>query len=127
MTLQGKTRSSMDCRIPIANPHGSFCASVVGTWIIHRPESLPADLMIRRLNLPAEKVAVVYNGISLEGYEIRNPKSEIRNSTRAVARLSRADVRDKGLDTLVEAFILLKQRGAIPPQAAHRRQLRTGR
>ena len=42
------------------------------------PSRYFADLMIRRLNLPAEKVAVVYNGISLEGYEIRNPKSEIQ-------------------------------------------------
>ncbi len=78
------------------------------------PSRYFGDLMARRLGLPAEKVSVVYNGISLDGYEIRNPKSEIRNSTAPVLGYLARMSKDKGLDTLVEAYILLKQRGNVP-------------
>ena len=78
------------------------------------PSRYFGDLMARRLGLPAEKVSVVHNGISLDGYEIRNPKPETRNSTAPVLGYLARMSRDKGLDTLVEAFIFLKQRGNLP-------------
>jgi glycosyltransferase involved in cell wall biosynthesis len=78
------------------------------------PSHYFADVMKRRLGLPPEKVSVVYNGISLEGYKIRNPKSEIRSSTAPVVGYLARMCPEKGLDTLVEAFILLKQRGRVP-------------
>ena len=44
------------------------------------PSRYFADTMARRLGLPAEKVKVVFNGISLEGYSrIQNPESRIQN------------------------------------------------
>ena len=78
------------------------------------PSRYFGDLMARRLGLPGEKVSVVPNGISLEGYEIQNPKSKIQNSSAPVLGYLARMSKDKGLDTLVEAFILLKQRGNVP-------------
>lgn len=78
------------------------------------PSRYFGDLMTRRLDLSPEKVSVVYNGISLEGYEIRKPKPGIRNATAPVLGYLARMSKDKGLDTLVEAFILLKQRGSVP-------------
>jgi glycosyltransferase involved in cell wall biosynthesis len=66
------------------------------------------NLMSRRLDLPAEKVRVIYNGINLEGYE------EIRNPGPPTLGYFARMCREKGLDTLVEAFILLKERNRIP-------------
>jgi len=63
-----------------------------------------ADTMRKRLELDADRVHVVYTGIPLEGYEERKagPKEP------AIGYLSRM-CPDKGLDTLAEAFIILKQ------------------
>src|SRR2546422_2982071 len=75
------------------------------------PSRYFGDLMGKRLKLPAHRVRVVFNGINLDGYDA-NPKSEIRDPKSDApvlgyfARMSR----EKGLDRLVEAFILLKRR-----------------
>jgi glycosyltransferase involved in cell wall biosynthesis len=80
-----------------------------------------ADAMIRRLKLKSERVHVVHNGISLEGYEVqtRNPKSEIQSSKAPVLGFFARMCKDKGLDTLVEAFIHLKNRGSVPRLKLH--------
>ncbi len=78
------------------------------------PSRYFADVMARRLSLPTEKVSVVYNGISLDGYEVQNPKSKIQKTTAPVIGYLARMSKDKGLDTLVEAFIALKQRGTVP-------------
>ena len=66
------------------------------------------DRMRERLNLPPERVRVVYDGISLEGYEsVQSPEAPVLGY---FARMCR----EKGLDTLVEAFILLKERNRVP-------------
>ncbi len=62
-----------------------------------------ADVMRDRLKLPSEKVCVVHTGISLEGYE----PAQSRPQAPTIGYLSRS-CPDRGLDTLVEAFILLK-------------------
>ena len=69
------------------------------------PSHYYGELMARRLSLPGEKVEVIYNGINLEGYA---PAQSAPNPPVLgyFARMSR----DKGLDTLVEAFILARQR-----------------
>ena len=77
------------------------------------PSRYFADTMARRLGLPAEKVKVVFNGISLEGYgAMPNAQCPISNAPTLgyFARMCR----EKGLDLLVEAFIELKQRGTVP-------------
>jgi len=77
------------------------------------PSHYFAEVMAQRLDLPAEKVAVVYNGISLDGYEVRNLKAGTRNPTAPVIGYLARMCKDKGLDLLVEAFITLKQRGTV--------------
>ncbi len=63
-----------------------------------------ADVMRRRVELASERVYVVYTGISLDGYELRQTEPEIPT----IGYLSRM-CPDKGLDTLVDAFIHLKK------------------
>ena len=78
------------------------------------PTKYFGDLMTRRLGLPEAKVRVIYNGINLEGYAVegRGPKVESQRAP-VVGYLARM-CKEKGLDALVEAFILLKQRGSVP-------------
>jgi len=62
-----------------------------------------ADVMQHRLKIGAERIHVVYMGISLDGYELRKTEPELPT----IGFLSRM-CPDKGLDTLVDAFIRLK-------------------
>ncbi|MDT8301862.1 MAG: glycosyltransferase family 4 protein [Sedimentisphaerales bacterium] len=63
-----------------------------------------ADVMRQRLEIASERMFVVYMGISLEGYELRQTEPEIPT----IGFLSRMCF-DKGLDTLVDAFIQIKK------------------
>src|SRR6266516_1666235 len=100
------------------------------------PSRYFADLMGKRLNLPAARGRVVFNGINLEGYRTVEPTPDPsqEGSRRSSApgqfpstegsgvgkTTSKQDApvlgyfarmcREKGLDRLVEAFILLKRR-----------------
>jgi glycosyltransferase involved in cell wall biosynthesis len=78
------------------------------------PSRYFGDLMRERLGLPASRVRVVHNGINLEGYgEAPAPEGATGSTQRtapALGFLARM-CKEKGLDTLVEAFILLKQGG----------------
>jgi glycosyltransferase involved in cell wall biosynthesis len=73
------------------------------------PSEYFADLMKRRLGLPEEKVLVVYNGISLENY---GPATSTP-TTPTLGFFARM-CREKGLDLVVEAFLILKHRNRIP-------------
>ena len=83
------------------------------------PSRYFADLMSKRLDLRADRVHVVFNGINLEGYD-KGQRSVVsgqsqrttENGQRAVPVLGyfARMCREKGLDRLVEAFILLKRR-----------------
>jgi len=64
-----------------------------------------ADLMQERLSLPPEKVHVVYNGLATDGYE---PADALPDPP-VVGFLERA-CPEKGLDILVDAFLILKAR-----------------
>ncbi|MBI5802315.1 MAG: glycosyltransferase family 4 protein [Verrucomicrobia bacterium] len=91
------------------------------------PSRYFGDTMARRLNLPAEKVKVVFNGISLEGYGSHQGSvfshqsegacaptaSELNTSVPTLGYFARM-CREKGLDLLVETFIELKRRGMVP-------------
>ncbi len=69
-----------------------------------------AGLMTERARLPADRVYVVHNGISLEGYDADAPNR--RNGPPALGYLARM-YRPKGLETLVEAYIVLRDRNKI--------------
>jgi len=86
------------------------------------PSRYFGDLMTKRLGLPAEKVRVVPNGINLEGYadegraaksEVRSPKSEAQGARVPALGYFARMCPEKGLDTLVEAYIRLRQRGRV--------------
>ena len=106
------------------------------------PSKYFGDLMGRRLGLPADKVKVVHNGIKLDGYGQSeptpdpSPEGNERSGARrqfpswegsGVGLKQRAPVlgylarmcKEKGLETLVEAFILLKRRGNVPRLKLH--------
>ncbi len=72
------------------------------------PSRYCLELMSNRLCIPQEKMRLVYNGINLEGYA---PTSEepVQKTIGYFARMCR----EKGLDTLVEAFIALRQRNRL--------------
>jgi glycosyltransferase involved in cell wall biosynthesis len=85
------------------------------------PSRYFGDRMRDRLKLPAERVRVVFNGISLEGYEpAQPPKAAGRLPEQRTTDKGQRTIpvlgyfarmcREKGLDRLVEAFILLKRR-----------------
>ncbi|MBG86967.1 MAG: glycosyl transferase group 1 [Verrucomicrobiales bacterium] len=73
------------------------------------PSQYFADNMARRLSLPTEQLAVVYNGINLEGYLVENPSADL--SAPVLGYFARM-CEEKGLHLLVETFIELKRREA---------------
>jgi glycosyltransferase involved in cell wall biosynthesis len=86
------------------------------------PSRYFGELMSKRLHLPDDRVRVVFNGINLDGFEVEDRRSSVKS--RAPDQPSTLDLqpstpvlgyfarmcREKGLDRLVEAFILLKRR-----------------
>ncbi len=83
------------------------------------PSRYFGDLMAKRLGLPSEKVSVVRNGISLQGYGSQKPKTGVQSPHASVLGYLARMCPEKGLNTLVEAFILLKQRGKVPRLKLH--------
>lgn len=77
------------------------------------PSHYFARLMAERLRISPEKMKVVYNGIQLDGWECASPQSP--PALGFFARMCK----EKGLHTLVRAFILLKQRGRVPNLKLH--------
>jgi glycosyltransferase involved in cell wall biosynthesis len=84
------------------------------------PSRYFGNLMRERLGLPAERVRVVHNGIKLDGYaapgrgeksEVRSAKSEDTGKGVPTLGFFARMCREKGLDTLVEAYLLLRKRG----------------
>jgi glycosyltransferase involved in cell wall biosynthesis len=67
-----------------------------------------AELMSERMKLPPDRTRVVYSGINLDGY---NPASA-SPETPVLGYFARL-CREKGLPTLVEAFIELKRRDRV--------------
>jgi glycosyltransferase involved in cell wall biosynthesis len=76
------------------------------------PSRYFGDLMAKRLELPPERVRVVYNGINLVGYASREPRTE-QSASPALGYFARM-CPEKGLGLAVDVFIELKKRGKIP-------------
>jgi glycosyltransferase involved in cell wall biosynthesis len=79
------------------------------------PSRYFGGLMRERLGLPAERVRVVYNGINLDGYTAGGggEKSEAQGAGVPTLGFFARMCREKGLDKLVEAYLLLRQRGRV--------------
>jgi glycosyltransferase involved in cell wall biosynthesis len=72
------------------------------------PSRFFADYMTTRLELPTERIHVLYNGINLDGYDAP-AQSNGEKVFGFFARMSR----EKGIDLVVDAFIVLKKRGTL--------------
>ncbi|HEY0457155.1 MAG TPA: glycosyltransferase family 4 protein [Verrucomicrobiae bacterium] len=71
------------------------------------PSRYFGELMSRRLSLAPERVSVVYNGINLQGYQA--PPESGDAGVPVIGYFARL-CREKGLDTLVDAYILLRKK-----------------
>lgn len=69
------------------------------------PSRYFGELMGKRLHLPPEKVEVIYNGINVDGF---HPAPTHESSGAKVLGFFARMSREKGLDSLVRAFISLK-------------------
>ena len=90
------------------------------------PSRYFADLMQRRLGVPPARMRVVHNGINLSGYcpdpparsdpprPAREDPAPVHGSRPPVLGFFARMCREKGLDTLVEAYIRIRQRGRVP-------------
>ena len=78
-----------------------------------------ADLMMRRLNLSVEKVRVVFNGIELDGYAAENSHQRATQKAAPVLGYFARMCKEKGLDTVVEAYIHIKNRENVPRLKLH--------
>ena len=78
------------------------------------PSRYFADLMQKRLQLPPDRVRVVFNGINLEGFAANSPSSILHppSSPPVLGYFARL-CREKGLEKLVAAFLLLKKRDRV--------------
>jgi len=72
------------------------------------PSRYFADLMNEKLRVPESKIAVVYNGIDMEGYRPA-PAAPPSPVIGYFARMCK----DKGLDVVVDAFLKLKTRNQV--------------
>jgi len=112
--LQGED-SFLDA-LPVS--HRSTCWNVVkeraaDVDFLIAPSRYFADLMTRRLDLPPERVRVVHNGINLDGYDKEAALAARANDPPVLGYFARM-CPEKGLDTLADAFILLRRRGKVP-------------
>jgi len=73
------------------------------------PSNFYAEHMREKLKLPEDRLHVIYNGINHEGFDAEN----ISPTPPVIGFFSRM-CKDKGLDTLVDAFIRLKTNNHIP-------------
>lgn len=78
------------------------------------PSRYYGEVMGQRLGLSAQRVKVVYNGINLAGYaQYSSTEFHARSADAPVLGYFARMCREKGLDMLVEAYILLRQRDRI--------------
>ncbi len=78
------------------------------------PSQYFANLMTQRLNLQPAKVRVVHNGLDLDGWR----PAAISPAPPVLGYFARM-CKEKGLHTLVDAFIALKKRAVIPHLKLH--------
>lgn len=92
-------------------------AADVDAWIA--PSRWAADRMAARLKLRPERVYVVHNGIRLDGYEELGTQSLAHDKAAPVLGYFTRMCKEKGLDTLVEAYIYIKNRERVPRLKLH--------
>jgi glycosyltransferase involved in cell wall biosynthesis len=81
------------------------------------PSRYFGELMARRMNVPFDRVRIVHNGISLDGYSVQRPTSNVQ-SPPVLGYFARM-CEMKGLGLAVDVFIELKKRGRVPNLQLH--------
>jgi len=81
--------------------------------VLMAPSRYFAELMASRAGLPVERIAIVPNGINLAGYPAETGRARPVPNPPVLGYFARMS-RDKGVDLLVDAFLLLKARGKVP-------------
>jgi glycosyltransferase involved in cell wall biosynthesis len=112
-TLQGED-SFLD---GLPEPYRSQCWTALSERaaelpLLIAPSRYFAERMGKRLGLAGEKIRVVPNGINLDGYE-PGPAPAASPATPSIGFFARM-CREKGLHTLVEAYIQLRSRARVP-------------
>jgi glycosyltransferase involved in cell wall biosynthesis len=92
-------------------------AADVDAWIA--PSRWNADRLQARLHLKPERLHVVHDGINLAGFEVSLAPSGVQSQRAPVLGYFARMCKDKGLDTLIEAFIHLKNRGNVQRLKLH--------
>ena len=103
--------------LPPSHPHqcwNALAERAADIDIFIAPSRYFPELMGRRLRLPPEKIAVIYNGIDLNGWSPA-PTPPTPPVLGFFARMCK----EKGLDTFIDTFILLKKRNRIPQLKLH--------
>jgi len=83
--------------------------------LLMAPSRYFADEMSRRLKLPSDKLRIVPNGIRLDGY---SPAPAPPANPPVLGYFARM-CPEKGLDTLVEAYLMVKSRNQVPNLKLH--------
>jgi glycosyltransferase involved in cell wall biosynthesis len=114
----------------LPEPHRTHCWQTLADRahdadLLIAPSHYFAELMRKRMGLSQDKVKVVYNGLNLEGF--LNPASQVASERSAATVQASPEMTprpvlgylarmcpEKGLDTLVDAFIELRRRGRVP-------------
>ncbi len=73
------------------------------------PSKFYGEMMTRRLELNSEKMSVIYNGLDFSLYQSERYEPDVP----VIGYLARM-IHGKGLTTLVDAFIMLAERGRVP-------------
>lgn len=87
-------------------------AADVDGWIA--PSQYFAGRMSERLGLPSRRLTIVPNGIGLEGYASLPSRPVARAGDPLTLGFFARMCSDKGLDTVVDAYIELRRRGRVP-------------
>jgi glycosyltransferase involved in cell wall biosynthesis len=74
------------------------------------PSRYFAELMQKRLRLPGDRLRILPNGINLEGFP---PSSALRPPSSPTLGYFARMCREKGLENLIDAFLILKKRARV--------------
>ena len=110
----------------LPEPHRRNCWKAMAEGARHAdlfiaPSHYFARVMAERLDLPTNRIEVVYNGLNLEGFEssssagqaTADPASQMASAPRPIIGYLARMCREKGLDKLVDAFIAIRKRGKV--------------
>jgi glycosyltransferase involved in cell wall biosynthesis len=84
------------------------------TELFVSPSVYFADLMARRMNIPREKIEVIPNGTTLEGYS----ETRVEPAAPTLGYFARMCT-DKGVEFIAEVFLKLKERNRVPGLRLH--------